>query len=348
MLDQRDARSYRHRVAVSTAGVLVLLAAACSSDSRECTVNADCASGTCLSDGRCAALSSGTPEEGGEDGTVGFPDVVTDAGDESGGDTADPTGDSTATEGDADGEDNPDANPGVCSPNQDGIIEQSELPFAVGLQTKYSTAVDATVNTAGTVLDDGTRAWDFTDVGTAGALEIVEARSVGEQWFGPSYPQGDYAAKLSFTEDLLGIFIIDEGSIDLIGIASEEDGLLKTELDYDPSVSALRFPLEVGESWEIETTVTGTLNGVPTAPYLETYTYTVDARGEVTVPFGTFDALRIAIELDQKNLVGISFNQSRQFVFVSECFGTVASMRSESFEDAIEFTSATEVRRLSP
>ena len=61
-------------------------------------------------------------------------------------------------------------------------------------------------------------------------------------------------------------------------------------------------------------------------------------------PFSTFPVLRIRVSRIAF-LNGIT-TTSHRFVFVTECFGTVATMVSNNGETVDEFTTAAEVSRL--
>jgi len=56
--------------------------------------------------------------------------------------------------------------------------------------------------------------------------------------------------------------------------------------------------------------------------------------------------IRVSTGLDRT--VGLLVTKTRSHAFVSECFGTVATVVSAPGETATEFVSATEIRRLSP
>ena len=56
--------------------------------------------------------------------------------------------------------------------------------------------------------------------------------------------------------------------------------------------------------------------------------------------------LRVRVTLVRT--VGVIPTTTRSFLFVSECFGTVASITSGDGESRAEFTRAAEVRRLAP
>ena len=78
----------------------------------------------------------------------------------------------------------------------------------------------------------------------------------------------------------------------------------------------------------------------------ESYTMQVDRRGTAKTPFAEFDVLRVRTTMVR------SFNTVpsvtiRSFNWNTECFGTVATVSSTDNESSTEFTSASEVRRLS-
>ena len=56
--------------------------------------------------------------------------------------------------------------------------------------------------------------------------------------------------------------------------------------------------------------------------------------------------LRVSVTLTRT--LGLVTTVTRSFIFVTECFGTVANMVSQSNEAGSEWTDAAEVRRLSP
>ena len=118
----------------------------------------------------------------------------------------------------------------------------------------------------------------------------------------------------------------------------------KPNLPPDPPIRMLTFPLEVGNRWSTNTRVTGFAEGLA-ANFTETYDIEVDARGDVVTPYASFDALRVRVTLTRD--LTFSRTVTRQFLFVAECFGTVATVLSEEDETQIEFDRAAEIRRLS-
>ncbi|MBS1151239.1 MAG: hypothetical protein H6Q89_2937, partial [Myxococcaceae bacterium] len=78
----------------------------------------------------------------------------------------------------------------------------------------------------------------------------------------------------------------------------------------------------------------------------EKYESLVDKAGQAVTPFAQFQVLRVKTVLTRT--VALIPTVSRSYLFATECFGTVATINSNSGESQTEFSSAAEVRRLSP
>lgn len=234
---------------------------------------------------------------------------------------------------------------GLCSPNHDGTITRSEIPLAAGLSAKFSAATNVTFATSGTDLGNGKRDWNLAQAFAGDHLSLLETLPLSGQWFEADFAGATYAAKLSETNDLLGVFEITADKLLLRGVVSPTNGATKTELTYNPPVPALEFPLTQGKTWSQLTTVTGIAQGIPLGlGYIEQYDDAVDAAGSLETPFGTFDVLRVRTTMVRAGGV----LTLRSFAFTAECFGTVASVTSQNNEPNMEFSSASELRRLSP
>ncbi|HVY47471.1 MAG TPA: hypothetical protein VHB21_16395, partial [Minicystis sp.] len=233
----------------------------------------------------------------------------------------------------------------ACAPNHDGVITRAEVPIEAGLSAKFETATNVTFATSGTAKPDGTRDWNMVGPFSGDHLDLVETIPMSGQWFEPDFAGATYAAKLSDTSDLLGVFEVTADALLLRGVVSPQGGVQKTELTYDPPVAALQFPLSVGASWSANSTVTGFAQGVYSA-YTENYSNSVDASGTLEAPFGTFDVLRVKTTLTR--VVGGIPTVVRSFGFAAECFGTVATVVSQNDETEDEFSSAAELKRLAP
>lgn len=309
---------------------------ASSDEAVECRAGADCASGICGTDGKCVSPATGTTT-GTATGTGG----AGQGGGASGG---------GGQGGDAQGGQGQGGGATGCSPNKDGVVERFEVPLAAGLHATFRTAKDATWDTAGTPNADGSRAWDLSGDLAGDQSLLVETKPVDGEWFAKEFPGATYYSYLTpdaFLGDMVGVFEVTGDALSLRGVASPSDSLTKTEEVYDPPADILKFPVKEGASWTTNAQITGWLKGVYYAvPYLEDYESTVDAHGTMKTPFGTFDVLRVKTKLTRTAFGVITV--TRSYLFVTECFGTVASVTSTSNETEDEFTSAAEIRRLAP
>lgn len=308
----------------TSAFLLVLLASVgCSSAESgdvRCRVGADCVSGMCRSDGTCAPPAAGPDAEAGAD--------------------SEPQ-DSSSQQ---DAEQEPDApqegSTTVCSPNKDGTIERSEVPLAAGLHATFLIAKNATVDTTGAEVG-GTTQWDFTTDLPGDALTLVELRDLTGEWFAPDYPDASYASLLS--DGLLGVFQITDTQLLLHAVVSTAAGPTRTQLTYKPAAVLLQFPLALGSTWSSTSQISGLTSGIISAA-TEKYESQIDKEGEVKTPFATFPVLRVNTVLTRT--VGAVPGTMRTLLYVTECFGTVASVSSNANEPKVEFTSASEVRRM--
>jgi len=225
------------------------------------------------------------------------------------------------------------------------VIERVEVPLAAGLNAKFLTSGAAAVSSAGTTQGDGSRVWDLSGALSGDHLVLVETQKLDGKWFAPKFPGATYAARLSESSELLGVFEVTDGALLLRGVASPADGLTRTELTYAPPVVVLKFPLSEGVTWTTSANVTGLAQGVMAA-YTEKYESFVDAHGTLKAPFGDFPVLRTRVVLTRT--VGVLTTVIRSYLFGAECFGTVASIVAKDNEPAAEISTAAEVRRLAP
>ena len=317
-----------HRsIAVALVLVALPVVGACSTANTECTVGADCASGVCESNGKCAPLSTTHPDGG---VTVQADAQVQEA----------QAGDASEQETGTGGEG------GIgCSPNHDGTITREEVPMIAGLHANFVIAENATVDSTGTTNPDGSRSWDFSGM-LAGDHTVVTTTDAPQgQWFSPQFTTATYTTKLSDTATLLGLFQAGGQSLLLQGVVSPTGGTQQTEVDYTPGAEILGFPMMMGSNFSSTSTITGTDQGVQVY-YTEKYASTVDAHGTLKVPYGTFDVLRVQTTLTRT--VGAVVTLTQSLAFIAECFGPVATLTSQSNETKTEFTTAAEAQRLAP
>jgi hypothetical protein len=266
----------------------------------------DCASGFCRADGTCG------PVDGEDAGVV----------------------DGAAPDG-----------PSGCQPDHDGTIARAELPLAPGRTATYRVALDATTDTAPMIDGDGDLRWDLSGPLAGDADAEASLVDPGGTWWEELFPGASYATRLSAEADLLGVFALEEGALQLLGVVSPEGGASRTELAYDPPVDVLVLPLGPGDAWEVDTTISGLAQGAPVV-YTEAYQSRVDGLGVIDTPYGEFPVSRVAVDLTRQ--VGPGFVTRRSFSWIAECYSTVATVVSQDYEDGAEFTDAAEVRRLAP
>jgi hypothetical protein len=345
-VEQTGARASRSTRVLAICVVLLANGAGCAAANGggdECQVGGDCASGACQ-DGRCVAASGGSAGAAGSSGAAGTSGAAGSSGTAGaagqGGGAAGASGAGSGGSGGSAG-----AGGATCKPNNDGIIERSEVPLMAGLSAKFLTAEDAPIDTAGATQSDGSRVWDLTGSLPGDHLALVATQSVAGTWYASDFAGATYAAKLSDTQSLLGVFQATPSSLSLIGVVSPSGGTTRTQLSYAPAATVLSFPLQMGKTWQTTSNVTGVAQGVP-SDYVEKYAYKVDAHGTLKTPYADFQVLRVGVVLTRT--VGVLQTTVRTYLFVSECFGTVASIVSNDNESSAEFTTAAEVERLSP
>lgn len=259
---------------------------------------------------------------------------------------ADGTCGDAASDGGADGDADVDGQSGVCTPNHDGIITASEMPLAAGKMGRFRIATDATWDTAGTAMTNGQRRWDLSGTLANDQDRDLALAAPSGQWWATAFPAATYHTLLAEGSDLRGVFEVTAVGLDLLGVVSPDGGTYKTELEYDAAAKILALPLQAGAQWTSESTVSGYAQGAIVA-YTEEYDSHVDQVGTMVTPYGEFPVVRIATDL--KRTSGFStLATSRTYTWVAECFGPVATARSQDFESSDEFTDVAEVRRLAP
>lgn len=342
---------------------IAVLASACGGTNPpqpECRVGADCASGVCSSQGICQVSST----DGGAGGQAGGGSATgggSTAGGSAGGSVAGGSaggstiGGGTATAGGSAGGSGG-GTPGTCVPNFDGTITRSEVVTGPGLRATFRVSGNnATFDTAGTASADGGRVWDLTTNLIGDMNVLVETQAIQGQWFESYYPDAGYVVPLGQGSDLLAVFTSNADGLFLLGSASPADGTFATRLVYTPPVKVLQFPFHAGDTWSTASAVSGLASGVSlvTTPGIigyttDTYTSTVDRTGTAVTPYAQFPVLRVRTTMERVVTFNAFGNTSfRQYQYVTECFGTVATIRSQDKETSTEFTNAKEVRRLS-
>ena len=239
----------------------------------------------------------------------------------------------------------------TCWPDLDGRIEPDELQAAIGIPASYLVSpagADREVDLSGETADGGVRLWDWSTDLADDQVAALSAAPLTGRWYEASFPGGQFVAPLDAGATLEAVYRHDDAALWLLGIASGEPDPAqgRTLLVYDAPVAAYRFPLEPGAEWVAVGEIRdGTLLGLPYAGR-DVYEVSDDALGRLELPDLSFtQAHRVRSRVTVEPAVGASVSR-RVVSFMFECFGEVARAQSRDDEDAEDFTTAVEVRRL--
>ncbi len=258
-----------------------------------------------------------------------------------------------------------DSAPTTCNTSLDGPITRSEVPLKTGSSGIFDAAGiqegndTVEVDTDGQSRDQGSRVWNLAPSFPGDETKILALQDPTDMWFHGEFDgEADYAMRLSQDPDdkNLGVFKVTQNALLLLGVVSPDDGLTRTIMRYEPPAQILEFPIEKGGGWSSTSTVSGRYNGtsfgtVPGTSLEVEYRSQVDMEGVLKTPFAPnegMEVLRVQTVVDRRGDFGtFPLGTVRTFAFVSPCFGTVATIRSERNEEDEEFKEADEVRRLS-
>lgn len=259
----------------------------------------------------------------------------------------------------------------ACVGDRDGVIEPGELRA----DPDDGVAARFVVNRAGTEAAvapagqwrDGTLRWDFRVADAARDEEVVERLSVpSAHWFGGHFAGADFVQPFDAAGSTLAIFGLDPiAGLSLWGTA---DAAPPAEgggdwLRYATPVALLPLPLRQGDAWTSgEVEASGRADGTDypadfgpagVVRLVHRYDLAVDQAGIASLPIGDVAALRIhvALQTEARNdllLTPVATQSVRIHLYVSECLGLVARIRSRPDEPATDFARATEYRRLGP
>lgn len=233
-----------------------------------------------------------------------------------------------------------------CVPNNDGIIERAELPYVVGAQVIFAVNEDGStvmpVNTAGAMGASGWE-WDFSATRATDRRTLDEVQAPTGKWWSSLYPSATFALPINRASSLSAVYHSTDSALQILATVSRDTGI--TNVAFNPAIDAIRFPLRVGSTWTVTSAGNGLYNGVGTST-VNSYRFTVDKRGTVLTPATRFDALRLRMELDQTVTGTVIRRTVRTYLYLSECWGLVARIASQDNETAVEFTTASEYRRL--
>lgn len=260
-------------------------------------------------------------------------------------------GDNLTVPPDRDPAADPDPEPLACVPNLDEQIDASELAPAIGVSVQYVVSppdTTRTVDLAGVEDEDGEITWDFaTDFADDQSLKVVPQTLAGK-WYSSEFPEGAFVTPFDRSGSVDSIGLAREDGLLLLGVASAEEDPAegKTLLIYDPPITVLQFPVEVGDSFiSVGEITNGVVQGLPYAGR-DTYEVSVDAIGTIDLLQLTFEQVhRVRTKVTVEPAVGspvVRFQTS----FFAECFAEVARATSKNGESSAEFSEAAELRRL--
>jgi hypothetical protein len=239
-----------------------------------------------------------------------------------------------------------------CVPTLDGTITSNELEAAIGASEMFLVSPAGQtepVDLDGAVNGSGKRVWNWSVSLASDRTFTLTPVTLAGKWYAASFPNGQFVLPIDAGDTTEGVYIHDEQAIRLLGIAStvENPANGKTLVVYETPVILYQFPLMVGASWTSSgTSKNATLLGLPYAG-TDTYATQVDASGEMIVPDYTFPlVLRASTLVTIAPVAGETMTQ-RQVSFLTECIGEVARATSVANETNPDFTTASEIRRLS-
>jgi hypothetical protein len=206
---------------------------------------------------------------------------------------------------------------------------------------------------------DGTTLWDFSGELPGDAAIELEAVAVDDTlWFFDKVAELEipdegtlYASKLSATT--WGVFRRTDTELLIQAVAAVEED--STFIAYDPPITALVYPLEVGTEFGSVSTGSGVFDGdFGVLPYCSTDTYTSEVvdRGVVSTPAGEYDVLRVdttqtvAVDNCQFFPIVLTTVTYKQSVFMTACTGAVVSVTSAEGAEDFSFDVASRVRRV--
>jgi len=238
-----------------------------------------------------------------------------------------------------------------CRPDNNGVIESSELPVVLGAVARVRVGQNVPVDIDGEVID-GVTTWDLTrpEVQTE-PVGTLSVESMEGQWFAGLFPGADIAAPLLPGGSQLGPLLVEDDGWKLLGAASKDEDPPEgqTRVVYDRPTVLYPFPLQLGS--RVTTTSraqNAVLLGIPTA-FDDTTEVEVVGTGTVILPDLILEnTLQVRVRFSRTLLAGEV--QQVSYIFVHECLGEVARFVSAAVPLAEprpdDFATATEVWRL--
>jgi hypothetical protein len=218
-----------------------------------------------------------------------------------------------------------------CRPDNNGVIESSELPVVLGAVARVRVGQNVPVDIDGEVIG-GVTTWDLTrpEVQTE-PVGTLSVESMEGQWFAGLFPSADIAAPLLPGGSQLGPLLVEDDGWKLLGAASKDEDPPEgqTRVVYDIPTVLYPFPLQLGS--RVTTTSraqNAVLLGIPTA-FDDTTEVEVVGLGTVILPDLILEnTLQVRVRFSRTLLAGDV--QQVSYIFVHECLGEVARFVSEA------------------
>lgn len=256
-----------------------------------------------------------------------------------------------------------DTNPGLCTPNENWVLEYDELPAlkamgAIATFTQNKAGTLAVVPNPAGKYDAGCDClkWDFSAVNPADEEVYDSVLPLESFWFGQFYPNAMFVQ--FFGNDSLGVYSLDETGLYLHGLASVEEG--QTRLAYATPIPLVKLPMKLGDNWSSEDVDAEGLFEGETYPWntgltgelsvQHSFYFSVDKKGLAKTVSGEFPVLRLTVDITMKVLNSmmpnpVAVQHYKLNLYMTECTGLVARIRSQEGELKTDFTNATEYRR---
>lgn len=328
-----------HKLTWMLEGVALCSLFSCVADTNPCQADDDCETAYVCRGGSCRRFSSdaGVPAARGSDAGLpdGAPQEETDAG--------------LGNAGAADGGGTTGA---ACTWLGGDTLVAEQIPVVRNVSARYTVAGSETapveVHVDGTMGDDGALHWDFTGTLAADRAWELRALPLDGFWFAEDFPASAYALALDVEERTFGVFEKTEEQLAMWGVVSAEEQ--KTELHFSPPVAVLRFPLTVGQTWQVDVEAAGSWEYNPWYQATETWRMEVQSVGVVEVPAGSFPAFHLITDREVKLPILVPPYQLEyrtwQHSFLTPCLGQVAAVTSPVNAEGPSFGEAAEFRRM--
>ena len=240
------------------------------------------------------------------------------------------------------------ASPCVC--DGDGVIEAGELALA----SDFDLRARFIVNRPGDEQSITDR-WDLPSP-QDGLLLDLGPQAMDVQWYAARFPDAQFAGLLDSSEGTWGAWRLTDAGLELHGLATAEAD--DTALLYSEPVVTVPLPMQVGDSWQHEVAAEGIVDGEPVPRDLgaggvislrHRWQLSAEERGTVSLPLGDIDTVRVRATVSTELLNSaaglIASDVQRVDLYVAECLGVVARVRSRIDEPSADFTTAVEVLR---